>query len=155
MMTCLFSHHIASLCQYDLSLLMCFWFVAGYKCFKTFELLIEINPISDYFAIPKFSTNHRSCLEATHSTEITFICANSASCWASDAYSSENKCIDPETNGRHLAHDSFKRKESISKMPVHYNDVIMIAMVSQITSLTVVYSTAYLGTDEKKHQSSA
>ena len=34
-------------------------------------------------------------------------------------------------------------------------DVIMGAMASQITSLTVVYSTVYSGTDQRKHQSSA
>ena len=31
----------------------------------------------------------------------------------------------------------------------------MSAMASQITSLTTVYSTDYLGTDQRKHQSSA
>ena len=31
----------------------------------------------------------------------------------------------------------------------------MIAMASQITNLSIVYSTVYLGTDERKHQSSA
>ena len=37
----------------------------------------------------------------------------------------------------------------------HYDDVIMRAMASQITSLTIVYSTVYSGADEIKHQSSA
>ena len=37
----------------------------------------------------------------------------------------------------------------------HYTDVIMGKMVSQITSLTIVYSTVYSGTDQRKHQSSA
>ena len=37
----------------------------------------------------------------------------------------------------------------------HYYDVIMGAMASQITSLTAVYSTVYLGADQIKHQSSA
>ena len=37
----------------------------------------------------------------------------------------------------------------------HYNDVIMGAMASQITSLTIVYSTVYWGVDQRKHQSSA
>ena len=40
----------------------------------------------------------------------------------------------------------------------HYNDVIMGATASQITSLTIVYSTvysAYSGADQLKHQSSA
>ena len=37
----------------------------------------------------------------------------------------------------------------------HYNDVIMGAMASQITYLTIVYSTVYSGADQRKHQSSA
>ena len=32
---------------------------------------------------------------------------------------------------------------------VHYNDVIMSAMASQITSLTIVYSTVYSGADQR------
>ena len=38
---------------------------------------------------------------------------------------------------------------------LHYNDVMMCAMASQITSLTYVYSSVYSGADKKKHQSSA
>ena len=37
----------------------------------------------------------------------------------------------------------------------HYSDIIMGTMASQITSLTVVYSTVYSGADQRKHQSSA
>ena len=37
----------------------------------------------------------------------------------------------------------------------YYSDVIMGAMVSLLTSLTIVYSTLYSGADERKHQSSA
>ena len=37
----------------------------------------------------------------------------------------------------------------------HYDDVMMGAMASQITSLTIVYSTVYSGADQSKHQSSA
>ena len=37
----------------------------------------------------------------------------------------------------------------------HYDDVRMGAMASQITSLTIVYSTVYSGADQSKHQSSA
>ena len=43
----------------------------------------------------------------------------------------------------------------IQIMISHYHDVIMGAMASQITSLTLVYSTVYSGTDKSKHQSSA
>ena len=38
---------------------------------------------------------------------------------------------------------------------VHFGDVKMSAMASQITSLTIVYSTVYSGADQRKHQSSA
>ena len=38
---------------------------------------------------------------------------------------------------------------------IHYNDVIMGAIASQITSLTTVYSIVYSDADKKKHQSSA
>ena len=37
----------------------------------------------------------------------------------------------------------------------HYHDVIMTTTASQITSLTVVYSTVYSDADQRKHQSSA
>ena len=37
----------------------------------------------------------------------------------------------------------------------HYSDVIMGAMASQITRLTIVYSTVYSGTDQRKYQSTA
>ena len=37
----------------------------------------------------------------------------------------------------------------------HYNGVIMGTIASQITSLTIVYSTVYPDADQRKHQSSA
>ena len=37
----------------------------------------------------------------------------------------------------------------------HWNGVIMGAMASQTTSLTIVYSTVYSGADQRKHHSSA
>ena len=38
---------------------------------------------------------------------------------------------------------------------LHYRDVIMNTIASQITSLAIVYSTVYSGGDERKHQSAA
>ena len=38
---------------------------------------------------------------------------------------------------------------------VHYDDVVMGTMASQITSLMIVYSTVYSTADQRKHQSSA
>ena len=40
-------------------------------------------------------------------------------------------------------------------MTHHYVDVIMSAMTSQITSVSIVYSTVYWDADQRKHQSSA
>ena len=40
-------------------------------------------------------------------------------------------------------------------MTVHYNDAIMSAMASQITRITIVYSSVYSGEEQRKHQSSA
>ena len=37
----------------------------------------------------------------------------------------------------------------------HYDDVMMSAMASQITSLTIVYSMVFSDADQRKHQSSA
>ena len=44
---------------------------------------------------------------------------------------------------------------NLSWYQCHYDDVIMSALASQITSLTIVYSTVYPDADLSKHQSSA
>ena len=44
---------------------------------------------------------------------------------------------------------------SVVFLCVHYDDVIMGAIASLITSLTIVYSTVYSDADQWKHQSSA
>ena len=41
------------------------------------------------------------------------------------------------------------------KIVYHYSDVIMSAMASQITGVSVVCSTVFSGVDQRKHQSSA
>ena len=46
-------------------------------------------------------------------------------------------------------------KHKICKYICHYNDVIMSAMVSQNTSVSIVYSTICSGVNQRKHQSSA
>ena len=38
---------------------------------------------------------------------------------------------------------------------MHYSDVIMVPMASQITSLTIINPIVYSGADQRKHQSSA
>ena len=43
----------------------------------------------------------------------------------------------------------------LTKLRYRYSDAIMGAMPSQITNLTIVYSTVYTGADQRNHQSSA
>ena len=54
-------------------------------------------------------------------------------------------------------HSKYMKKihEPGLRCKFHYIDVIMTAMPSQFTSLTVVYSTVYSDADQRKHQSSA
>ena len=55
------------------------------------------------------------------------------------------------TNSVDIVMDIF----SILNRIFHYNDVIVTAMASQITSLTSVYLIIFSGTYDRKHQSSA
>ena len=54
----------------------------------------------------------------------------------------------------HLLMSRERESYGALKLEGHYSEVIMGAMASQITSLTIVYSTVYSGTDQRKHQSS-
>ena len=47
-----------------------------------------------------------------------------------------------------------KKSNAIETMVSHYNVVIMGAMASQITSLTMVYTAVYSGANQRKHQTS-
>ena len=49
----------------------------------------------------------------------------------------------------------LEKIERVITAPHHYDDVTMSLMASQITSLTIVYSTVYSGADQRKLQSSA
>ena len=49
---------------------------------------------------------------------------------------------------------SLKKLQSLH-LSLHYNDVTMSVVASEITSLMIVYSTIYSSADQRKHQSSA
>ena len=55
----------------------------------------------------------------------------------------------PDLNTRNI--DFSEKMACLTDL--HYNDVIMRAMASQLTSLTIVYSIVYSGADQIKHQS--
>ena len=63
-------------------------------------------------------------------------------------------CNDPGTIWPHICSAAILFGERMLWL-WHYDDVIMGAIASQITSLTIVYSTIYWGSDQSKHQSSA
>ena len=63
----------------------------------------------------------------------------------------------PRPIGRPFLDDIFKGiflNENVWITIKHYNDVIMSTMASQVTSLTIVYSSVYSGANQRKHQSS-
>ena len=65
-------------------------------------------------------------------------------------------CRTPVISHRHAAQFVGQHQMIACRLlSVHYNDVIVGSIASQITSLTIVYSSVYSGTDQRKHQSSA
>ena len=64
----------------------------------------------------------------------------------------ENLNIYSSQTSGYLKVDNFVE---IKITDIHYDDVTMSAMASQITSLTIFYSTVYSDPDQSKHQSSA
>ena len=57
-------------------------------------------------------------------------------------------------NNDQSAWNSNFKNHVLPELFAQYNDVIMGAMASQITSLMIVYSTVYSDSDQRKHQSS-
>ena len=71
---------------------------------------------------------------------------------------SSEKCWNlPDSSPRNISRglSEFISYTLLSSPQNHYNDVIMGAIASQITSLTSVYSILYSDADQRKHQSSA
>ena len=60
-----------------------------------------------------------------------------------------------QTTTEHIKGRSGCNFWGVLDSPSHYDDVIMGAIASLITSLTIVYSTVYSDADQRKHQSSA
>ena len=55
----------------------------------------------------------------------------------------------------HFVDTWLRAKRITHRTFIHYSDVIMSAMASQITSLAIVCSVVYSGADQRKHESSA
>ena len=60
------------------------------------------------------------------------------------------------TTAKLLTMEKYTKNSSATYVTIHmhYNDVIMGAMASQITSLMIVYSSIYSGAGQRTHQSS-
>ena len=70
---------------------------------------------------------------------------NTAPCWT----------LDIRMSNIQLTSSSCISGNLSSSRQYHSDDVTMSLMASQITSLTIFYSTVYSGADQRKHQSSA
>ena len=73
-------------------------------------------------------------------------------CFWESIFRSDAACEWGISPGGHWWHYNFCYTRMIARQ--HYNDVIMSAMASQVTNLTIVYSTVYSGADQRKQQSS-
>ena len=81
-------------------------------------------------------------------------------CYCFKAYSYHVKitCAHVQTDTQYspyIMHSDIHYSKIKDAGVIHYNDVIMTTMASQITSLTVVYSIVCSGADQRKYQSSA
>ena len=54
-----------------------------------------------------------------------------------------------------IATAHIKDDLAVTKAKLHYNNVTMGSIASQITSLSIIYSAVYWGAGQRKHQSSA
>ena len=68
----------------------------------------------------------------------------------SQAASNHNKAQRGDSGSNYWCTESDRKKKMYN-----YSDAIMGAMVSQITSLTIVYSTVYSSVNQRRHESSA
>ena len=57
-------------------------------------------------------------------------------------------------NSQHCSESEKTGWRLLTPTPTNYNDVIVCAIASQITSLTIVHSIVYSDADQRKHQSS-
>ena len=64
-------------------------------------------------------------------------------------------CLESRQCHRIGCWESLHEDNQFHLVNIHYGDVIMGAMASQITSPTIVYSTVYSDAGQRKHQSSA
>ena len=94
-----------------------------------------------------FCRNDRNVLRV-HCGPLYFLC------WHKNAHLSQLVVFVLVWNPRTLPM-SFKFYSHFTVTKCHYNDVIMGAIASKITSLTIAFSNVYSDADQRKHQSSA
>ena len=61
----------------------------------------------------------------------------------------------PQVQNKRSQYSTWNSQKTPPISPSHYGDVIIGAIASQITNLTIFYSTVYPDADQRKHQSSA
>ena len=95
--------------------------------------------------------------------DVSFVCVKplpQQNCWLIASWTTGNSVNFESKYDSRWWNTSLFKLAAILFIPqlaglIKYSDVIMGAMASQTTSLTVVYSTVYSGADQRKHQSSA
>ena len=126
-----------------LSSLTRIWFVLNYKIFKHYDVVTIGHDTVFYTA--GYEANSAMTMMVCHVlTSLDYTCK----AWPDVAMYVFLHILSIETEVE-ICH------KSRPSCYFHYNNVIMSSIASQITSLTIVYSTVYSDADQRKHQSSA
>ena len=121
----------------------CLWYSANYHNAGTLQSVASIENTSGKYPIAKKCTQPSKIDQ----TDPDPICAGQGVVRWTTLHWEGYWIHDNKGKSETLYHEL----DTISR---HYNDAIISAMASQITSLTSVYSTVYSGEDQRKHQSS-
>ena len=112
--------------------------------------VISRHSIITYSEVLTLHKNHLNV--KTRRVLITATCASQFTHHPTHAATTSIRSI-PKTEG-HPSFPALALGHPCIRSWDHYNDVIVSAMSSLITSLTIVYSTVYPGADQRKHQHS-
>ena len=119
---------------------------------RPFEIIYVFVISSGRRKIFKINSSQRTVEQLCLITACSPVDTKRVDCFSLPASISTNPINMPFCETSSLGPTSFLSRPLVTKR--HYTDVIMSAMTSEITSVSIVYSTVCSGADQRKHQSS-
>ena len=142
------SHHVISISRYTVTpiqqkcsrvvgRLVTLWFYCNWR----FDLLTQITPYGCWTGQVSFVQRMK------HYLTDAYRCTNQQVCFVCFHFI--------KMHFENFLQTNVTKNVTVRGISRHYSEAIMGAMASQITNLTIVYSSVYSGADQRKHQSSA